>query len=219
MDDFSKIDLHNIQAVLIDIDDTLYSYKTAHEIAIRQCYEEFSKKFSSTIDWTQEVFIQTYRNHRTNVTEQLKPQGACRSRLFAFQKLFEQINLKPTYVHAQHFEELYWQQLIANMAIYKPAYIFLKQCYEKNIPVCAVTDMQASIQIKKLQKLELTKYISHLVTSEEVGAEKPAAKMYLKALEKVSVSPEHTIMIGDSLEKDIIGAQQAGITAYQVEIN
>ena len=77
--------------------------------------------------------------------------------------------------------------------------------------------MQTSFQIRKLIKLGY-KDIS-LVTSEEVGVEKPDEAIFYYALNKINLKPEQVIMIGDSYAKDILGATNIGIQAYQVFLN
>ena len=77
--------------------------------------------------------------------------------------------------------------------------------------------MQAHIQIKKLEKLNADKFIDFLVTSEEVGFEKPNKEIFELALKKMNLEKDQVIMIGDSLEKDVIGAKNFGIKGYRFE--
>ena len=74
--------------------------------------------------------------------------------------------------------------------------------------------MQARFQIKKLEKLKLSKKIDFLVTSEEVGVEKPDLRIFSSALAKLNIKKDQVIMIGDNHEKAIMGARQYGINAY-----
>ena len=90
----------------------------------------------------------------------------------------------------------------------------LKSFKLQGIKVCAVSDMQMRIQVEKLKKLNLHNVIDCLVTSEEVGVEKPAKKIFRYALKKISAKPENTLMIGDNLKKDIEGAAAVGINTY-----
>ena len=48
--------------------------------------------------------------------------------------------------------------------------------------------MLLSIQVEKLLKMKLGKLVNYLVTSEEVGAEKPNKKIFSIALKKLTVS-------------------------------
>ena len=100
----------------------------------------------------------------------------------------------------------------------KNAVSFLKECKKKALPVCLVTDLFASIQTKKLKALKLTDYVDFIVANDEVGFDKPNAKMFTKALEKIGLSEKDVIMIGDHPLKDIQGAKNLGIRTYQVEL-
>ncbi len=51
------------------------------------------------------------------------------------------------------------------------------------------------------------------VISGEVGIGKPEPGIFLLALERLGVSPQAAVMVGDSLARDIQGAQRAGIKA------
>jgi HAD superfamily hydrolase (TIGR01549 family) len=213
---FPTIDLNNIKGVLIDIDNTLYSYDTAHQEAIKLCYLSSIETLDISLSF--DDFYQKYRTKRVEITTRLSPQGACRSRLFAFQEWFEEIKIPQAFNKALYFEELYWDALIKNIKLDNGAEQFLKTCYQRNIKICALSDMQAHFQIKKLQALKVDSLIDYLVTSEEVGAEKPAKIMFETALRKLNLNSHEVIMIGDNEEKDIKGAEKLKIKSFLVEI-
>ena len=54
-----------------------------------------------------------------------------------------------------------------------------------------------------------------VVTSEEAGCEKPEKAFYELCIKKAGCLPEECLMIGDSLEKDVLGAKAAGMQAMQ----
>jgi HAD superfamily hydrolase (TIGR01509 family) len=223
--ELKTIDLQDIKAIFIDVDDTLYSYKVAHPLALLSCYKLFREYFleSSAINIkTFEQFEATYRSARNNVTKRLLPGSSCRSRLLAFQEMFESFMLKPRmlgYKYAIEFEELYWSSLIDNIIPNVEMKNFLEFCQNKipNLIICAVSDMQAAYQIRKLNKMDYSNFF--LVTSEEVGVEKPDSLIFNYALQKFDLDPKEVIMIGDSYEKDIIGASRVGIRAFLININ
>ena len=215
-DPFAVIEISDVDAVLIDLDDTLYNYQRAHAAALRQCGERFYREYPH---WQHSVdFARQYRAGRDQVTRRLRGQGACRSRLLAFQVMFETLQLPRAFQHAVSYAELYWSALIASAEPFPAAEAFLRRCRSAAKPVCVVTDMLAAVQIRKLEKLQLSGLVDFLVTSEEVGAEKPARSIFLHALEKLGLPADRVIMIGDDLEKDIRGAEACGIRAYQVSI-
>jgi len=208
---------HEIKGILIDLDGTIYDYEAAHKKALQNCNSAFSNDFPDTL--SSEEFYMQYREKRDNVASRLSPQGACRSRFFAFQELFEEIKIPQAFNKALEYETLYWQSLIDNMELNKDAEWFLKICKERNIRICIVTDMQAHFQVQKLQKLKVDHLIDYLVTSEEAGKEKPHPEIFLLALAKLDLQINNVIMIGDNQIKDIEVAEKLGIKAYQVNLN
>lgn len=202
------------KGVLVDIDDTLYSYSTAHEVALNHVELYVRENLFSAQEFSN--FKRDYRFYRDLVTQRLHSQGACRSRLFAFQKMFESAGLSNAYLSALLCDELYWKTLIAEAKPHPGAISFLQKCKRDEIVVCAVTDMLARFQILKLEKLKMTHLIDFLVTSEEVGVEKPDPKIFQAAIQKIKLDPCQLIMIGDSMTKDIEGAVNVGVQAYQV---
>ena len=199
------------KGVLIDIDDTLYSYSLPHRSAVSECFSVFTNEFNATLKY--EDFYSDYTKSRLAITELLKPQGSCRSRLFAFDMLFRSYGIKKSYNLANKYEDIYWKKFISEMKINTYALDFLKKCMHYDLLVCAVTDMQAHIQIQKLKALCAIDYVDFIATSEEAGAEKPDKKIFNLALQKMHLQKRDVVMIGDSISKDIEGATSFGIKA------
>lgn len=69
---------------------------------------------------------------------------------------------------------------------------------------------------KLIEQNELDKYFEQVLISAEVGLRKPHPKIFQMALDYFKVSPKRTVMVGDTLEADILGAKQAGITSVWI---
>ena len=205
------IDKRNINTIFVDIDDTLYDYEYAHAKSIKYCHEN-TKIINKAVNFKR--FNQDYRNCRNLITLKFKNNGSSRSRILALQMLFENYKIKMAYMHAYSFENLYWKTLYKFMEPNNSLIEALKTHKNNGIKVCALSDMQMRIQVEKLKKLKLNKVIDFLVTSEEVGIEKPAKKIFKYALRKLSAEPSRTLMIGDNIKKDIEGALAIGINTF-----
>ena len=208
---YKLINKKNINGILVDIDDTLYDYEYAHLKSLELCFKDFLN-INKNIGFNN--FNDDYRASRNIVTEKFKNQGSARSRLLAFQILFEKYELNYAYSHALDYEIKYWKYLIGNIKPNLKLIKFLKEARTKKMKICAISDMQMRYQVKKLKKLDLENTIQYLVTSEEYGSEKPEKGIYEYALEKISTAPHRTVMIGDNIPKDIEGAEAQGINAY-----
>ncbi|MDP4162614.1 MAG: YjjG family noncanonical pyrimidine nucleotidase [Bacillota bacterium] len=67
------------------------------------------------------------------------------------------------------------------------------------------------IQHVKLAYSGLEKYFESLITSEQAGSKKPDAGIFYYALEHTEARVEESLMIGDDLDVDIIGAKAIGM--------
>lgn len=211
-----SIDLTSIEGVMIDIDDTLYRYEKPNEKAIKACYRTI--KSSNLIkSISLDKFRDLYINYRLAITKKLSPQGVCRSRQLAFDNLFNDFQIPQAYKLALKYEKIYWQSFYKEMKVSVEMKNFLVDVKKHGLITCAVTDMQATFQVEKLRRLKLSKYVDFLATSEEAGAEKPNKKIFSLALQKMQLSKSKVIMIGDSINKDIKGAESFGIKAVHYQ--
>ncbi len=73
-----------------------------------------------------------------------------------------------------------------------------------------ITNGFQEIQDKKLKNANIHGYFDQVINSEMAGVKKPNPIIFELALEKARTKPKNSLMIGDSLEADILGAQAAG---------
>jgi putative hydrolase of the HAD superfamily len=58
--------------------------------------------------------------------------------------------------------------------------------------------------------------VSAWTISAEVGVEKPDPKLFAHALDQAGVQPEHVVMVGDRLDRDIVPAKSLGMRTVWV---
>lgn len=214
---YPKIDLTDVKTIFIDIDDTLYQYEPCHKYALNYCADTALNDYNFKI--SADEFKDIYREYRSKVTDRLYPQGVCRSRLVAFMEMFAYMKLDNSYNLALIFDKLYWDKLISYIKLEDDAKKLLEEAYKRNITVAAVTDMTTSEQIRKINQMNIEKYIKYIISSETAGAEKPSKIIFEYALQMTNANTSSTIMIGDSEKKDGEGAKQMGIKFYKVTLN
>lgn len=74
-----------------------------------------------------------------------------------------------------------------------------------------ITNGFKEIQFEKLKNCELDKYFTKVICPEDSGFQKPNKKMFQYSLSSLNAKKEHSIMVGDDLNVDIIGASNFGI--------
>ena len=68
-----------------------------------------------------------------------------------------------------------------------------------------------------LEHLAVSKFFSHVFLSSELGADKPDAEIYRRALRLSGASPNETLHVGDDPERDWEGATAAGLSIFRLE--
>ncbi len=194
-----------IKGVLIDIDNTLYDYELLHKLSIDKVEKFILDKYKRN------DFKEHFINARHEIHTNLFDTAASHNRLLYFQKTLELMGINELLL-AKEMYDIYWDTTIENLTLDNNVIDFFESI--KNKKVCFVTDLTAYIQYRKIEKLKLDKYVKYIVTSEEVGCEKPNKKIFDCALKKINLLPSEVCMIGDSFKKDIEGAINLGIKAY-----
>ncbi|MCE2612949.1 YjjG family noncanonical pyrimidine nucleotidase [Flavobacteriaceae bacterium D16] len=82
---------------------------------------------------------------------------------------------------------------------------------QPNYRLHIITNGFQEVQRKKLENASIAKYFEHVIDSETAGVKKPNPYIFDFSLEQAAVAPEKAIMIGDSLEADVLGARAVGL--------
>ncbi|NOT52163.1 MAG: noncanonical pyrimidine nucleotidase, YjjG family [Chitinophagaceae bacterium] len=80
-----------------------------------------------------------------------------------------------------------------------------------------ITNGFEKTQHSKLKYSGLDKYFKEVITSEASSSLKPHKEIFEYAFQKTGAAPEESIMIGDTMEVDILGAMNVGID--QIHVN
>ena len=78
-----------------------------------------------------------------------------------------------------------------------------------------LTDAHNGNALARLRKVDLARFFDHIISFDMTGCKKPAPDAFFLALELLQTLPSETLLIGDSLRRDIAPAQALGmITVY-----
>ncbi len=197
------------KGVIFDIDGTLYDYKSADFIAMKN----FCAFVEKNLGVEEKIFRETYTAARNIIHARLKDTAASHSRVLMIQTALELLGRNP-FAHVLELYDVYWNFFLENMKPFDGAEDFLRELKNFGVKTSVCTDMTAHIQYRKLRRLGLDKFIDFMVTSEETGCEKPAPVMFTLALEKMQVRADEAAFFGDTLDRDIEGAAAVGIEPF-----
>ena len=139
---------------------------------------------------------------------------------------FKTIEEKTTWVRAQRFmmyfncafeegtkiNEKYIEYLKTSIVPIKHAEEILKYLNKKQYEIYIVTNGPKKPVENKLNSINGKKYIESVFTAEEAGYMKPHKEFFDKFFKKININKkDDMLIIGDELEKDVLGGIQNGI--------
>jgi putative hydrolase of the HAD superfamily len=113
----------------------------------------------------------------------------------------------------EFFEYLYgYFSTPAAWAVYPDVIPALTNWQRSNVELAVLSNFDSRLHTV-LERLDLAQYFSTVTISTEVSAAKPQPEIFTAALSKYECAPKLAWHIGDSLEEDYLGADNAGLTA------
>tara|TARA_B100000965_G_scaffold8029_2_gene6201 strand:- start:4195 stop:4938 length:744 start_codon:yes stop_codon:yes gene_type:complete len=217
------LNIHNKKLVLIkpvmvifDTDNTLYAYEFANKAA----EEAACKKAFNLIGIDRSTFFSFYRKARSEIKLTLGKTASGHSRLLYFQRMIELLGLRAELLLALDLEQTFWRTFLANAPLFENVKNTLMLLRENNIPIGVVTDLTSHVQMRKLTYFGLEDMFDAVVTSEEVGADKPDPRNFELLLYKLKINNMKNVwMVGDDPVADIEGAKKLGAIAFQKVTN
>ncbi|MEO2051546.1 MAG: YjjG family noncanonical pyrimidine nucleotidase [Allomuricauda sp.] len=82
-----------------------------------------------------------------------------------------------------------------------------------------ITNGFQEVQSKKLRGSAIDHYFDKIIDSETAGVKKPHPYIFELALEQAKVEPHKSLMVGDNLEADVLGAKAMGMQVIHYNSN
>ena len=116
---------------------------------------------------------------------------------------------------AKQMSERYLDILPTKTNLFPHCIELLEYLTAKKYPMHLITNGFEKTQYQKIKNSGIDRFFTHMVTSEQAGIMKPHAAIFEYALNLTKSTAEKCIMIGDTLEVDILGAKNMGMdTVY-----
>jgi len=96
-------------------------------------------------------------------------------------------------------------------AVFPHTHEVLGYLQKKGYHLHLITNGFEDVQHIKLTSSKLTDYFEQVITSEHSGYLKPDPRMFAHALARTGATAAESLMVGDNLECDVLGAYNAGI--------
>lgn len=110
-----------------------------------------------------------------------------------------------------HDAQEFWNSHFPHCFTTNPTIINIVKTIKMHAKVAIITNGTSLRQHAKILNTNLDSCFEVIIVSEEVGYSKPDKRIFDLALEKLNVEPETALFVGDDMEKDILGCQNARI--------
>tara|TARA_B100000427_G_scaffold74450_2_gene60531 strand:+ start:1374 stop:2066 length:693 start_codon:yes stop_codon:yes gene_type:complete len=182
--------------VIFDLDNTFYNYQPTHERALNVVFEEQNQYD----EWS--LFSENYNLAKNTIHNRIGNNPSKHSKLLYFKEMFEEFL---TFEAILNYEKLYWENFISFADISENDRNILNNKKDKNDIFILCTNQNTNIQLKKINFWNLDMF-DFVITSEEVGYEKPNIEFYkyvTKIIKKLEISDFNFFAVGDDYENDI----------------
>jgi putative hydrolase of the HAD superfamily len=198
----------NIRHIFFDLDHTLWDFDRNSGLAFNSIFEKHKIKvrleeFLAIYAPINANYWKLYREDR--VTQEDLRYGRLKDSFKGMKVNVSDAQIKQLSI--DYIEHLPQNNYLLSGAVEILEY--LQPLYKLHI----ITNGFKEVQHKKLESSGILKYFTTITTSEDVGVKKPNRKIFEVALESASAKVDESIMIGDNLEADILGAKDFGMQA------
>jgi putative hydrolase of the HAD superfamily len=195
--------------LFFDLDHTLWDFDKNAEETLKELYLTYNL-FDLGIKSVDD-FISVYTEHNHRLWRDYHNGIISKEELRAsrFKVTFEHFDVEATKIPHQ-FEIDYVNICPTKTNLFEGAHevlSVLKEKYQLHI----ITNGFLESQTMKMERTNINQYFKHIFVSEVIGLYKPDVALFNHALNVVNANAKEVIMIGDSLEADILGARNAGI--------
>ncbi|HDR7782351.1 HAD family hydrolase [Bacillus wiedmannii] len=185
--------------MLFDLDDTLLDRDKAVDnlflLVLEKCYENVS-------DTVKNNMLQKFKEYD-------KREYGISNKTIVLESLFDEF--APIYRLPHNYIQDFWNENFPTCFSIDQNTIHFLNHIKSHFKIGIITNGSTHRQKAKIINTNLNNYFDTIIISEEVGLSKPDKRIFELALNKLNVQPKNTLFVGDDLEKDIAGCQNANI--------
>lgn len=198
------------QHLFFDLDHTLWDFERNSGVTLQQLYHEFRLENRGIHDFEQ--FRTTYEMHNERFWERYR-QGFIRRDELRWKRMWHTLlDFKvPDNALALQMSEHYLELLPRQGLLMPHALEILDYCVSQGYQIHMITNGFEVTQWQKMRTSGIDHYFSKVITSESSNSMKPRPEIFAYAVTAAGAGIKESLMIGDALDADILGAQSYGM--------
>jgi len=197
--------------LFFDLDHTIWDFDKNAEETLNELYHTYHLRNLGLHSADRFIEVYTHNNHQLWAEYHVGKITKQQLRETRFSKTFIDLGLSPNLI-PQQFEDDYVTICPTKTNLFPKAHETLGYLKEKYSLHLISNGFKESTELK-VSNNGLNVYFENVVISEVVGFNKPDKAIFKHALNLANAGISESIMIGDSLEADIRGAQDYGMKA------
>jgi len=201
-----------ITDIFFDLDHTLWDFEKNSGLTFDKVFKDVNmpvnlEEFLEVYNPINHAYWKLYRENK--ITQQ-------ELRFNRLSKTFEALKITVSDTIISQISELYIAYLSTFPHLFEGT-IDLLETLHKRYRLHIITNGFDEVQHFKMKNSGIQSYFEHVFTAEKVGYKKPHPQIFIEALKVTETQAATSIMIGDSLEADILGAIDQGM--YAIHFN
>ncbi len=202
--------------LFFDLDHTLWDFESNAKLTLEELFHEFNLE-SRGID-NFEKFYSTYTYHNERLWVRYRKGFIKREELRWKRMWLTLVDCKVgDEALARSLGNKFLDNLPSRTLLFPYAIEILQWLRDRGYELHLITNGFEVTQYSKLKYSGLDKFFTEVITSEASNSLKPHKEIFEYAFQKTGAIPSESLMLGDDIEADIIGAQKAGMD--QVYVN
>ncbi len=197
--------------LFFDLDHTIWDFDKNAEETLNELYHTYKLRDLGLHSPDRFIEVYTHNNHQLWAEYHVGKITKQKLRETRFSKTFIDLGLSPNLI-PQQFEDDYVNICPTKTNLFPKAHETLSYLKERYSLHLISNGFKESTELK-VSNNGLNHYFENVVISEVVGFNKPDKAIFNHALALANAGISESIMIGDSLEADIRGAQDYGMKA------
>lgn len=202
--------------LFFDLDHTLWDFEANARATLQELYQSLQLEARGVDDF--ELFYRNYLVHNEKLWERYRNGYIKQEELRVKRMWLSLLDFKIADDKLAEEMSIRFLGLLPTRTLLFPyTKEILTYLADKNYSLHLITNGFEKTQHSKLKYSGLSAYFKEVITSEGSNSLKPQKEIFEFAFEKAGAKREQSIMIGDTIDVDILGAFNAGID--QVHVN